>query len=924
MEPWYNVTTPREEVRKGRSFNPDEFAIHLEQVIAGTAPEDYRNPEHFFSRTCFTAAMSRHIGMVLRRLDGQTSDTAPVMALMTQFGGGKTHTLTALYHLANNGTHAAEFPGISDLIAKAGVRAVPETKTAVFVGSAWDPHDGCETPWIDIARQLAGEQGVKKLGKSAKTTPPGTDTLGRLCQAAEKPVLILFDEVLNFLNRHRDMAEPFYAFIDNLVRTITGITRGAALVSLPQSRTEMTDWDLQWQDKISKVVGRVARDMISNDEAEISEVVRRRLFEDPGDIRIRKNVAKKYADWCFERRAQLPPELTAVDTATTAAKSKTYLRSRFEACYPFHPATLSVFQRKWQTLPQYQQTRGTLSMLAQWISHAYRESHVNARNEALITLGSAPLDLPEFRSMVIRQVGESRLDPALNADISGPHSHAYTLDQDTKGHLKNIHQRTGTVVFFESSGGQINKMAHLPEIRFAAGEPNIDTTSVDNAVFALKKKAYFIRQIGSDGFKISHTPTLRKVANDRRASLDRKKDVMPAMRRLIQEEFKKGASLPISFFPKESTDIQDTHKLTLIVADSETEWRENNKALREQTAEWIRQRGKSPRLYPASLVWCFRKPGQNLRGKTESWLAWKKVSKEAAEGILGRELTPADRTEIKANLKDEKDAARDEVWGSYRFAVIWDRRESDSLKQIDLGAGHSGGETLCDRVITALKSQAILNETVGAGYIERNWPLALKPSGAWSLGSLRKSFLDGSLTRLLDPDTVLREKITDYVKNEELGLASGQRADGTYDRVWFSELVGSDEISFEQDVFLLTRAKAKELKAKADTDPDPEPDPDPGPDPDSGSDPDPGPDSDPGPAPDPAPCTLNVMGEIPPEIWNRLGTKIIPRLRTGKKLRMGIRFSVVIDKNGADSFESDLSQILSDLGISDKVRISRA
>jgi predicted AAA+ superfamily ATPase len=102
--PGINVVQPRKEVREGRSFSPDEFAIALEQVVAGTAPEDYRNPAQFFKRSCFTRALREHSGMVLRRLSGRTENTAPVMTLITQFGGGKTHTLTTLYHLARNGT----------------------------------------------------------------------------------------------------------------------------------------------------------------------------------------------------------------------------------------------------------------------------------------------------------------------------------------------------------------------------------------------------------------------------------------------------------------------------------------------------------------------------------------------------------------------------------------------------------------------------------------------------------------------------------------------------------------------------------------------------------------------------------------------------------------------------------------------------
>ncbi|NLA75594.1 MAG: ATP-binding protein, partial [Deltaproteobacteria bacterium] len=350
MEPWYKIATPRKEVREGRSFNPDEFAIHLEQVINKTAPEDYRDPDKFFSRTCFTKALREHTAMVIKRLSGETANTAPVMTLITQFGGGKTHTLATLYHLVSNGIKISENSNITSWIKDSGIKNIPQAKVAAFVGNAWDPQEGKETPWIDIARQLAGDKGVKELGDSAKNTPPGTEALDRVFKAANGPVLILFDEVLNYLNRHRGMADQFHAFIQNLTVAITGITNGAAVISLPRSQVEMTDWDMQWQDKITKVVRRVAKDLIANDEAEIGEVVRRRLFEDIGNDRIRKNICKTYAEWCFERRAQLPREWTAVDTAATETKAKEFLQGRFESCYPFHPATLSVFQRKWQAL----------------------------------------------------------------------------------------------------------------------------------------------------------------------------------------------------------------------------------------------------------------------------------------------------------------------------------------------------------------------------------------------------------------------------------------------------------------------------------------------------------------------------------------------------------------------------------------------
>ena len=282
MEPWYKSVTPRKEVREGRSFNPDEFAIALEQVVAGTAPDDYQKPEQFFARTCFTKALVENSGLVLRRLAGKTENTAPVQTLVTQMGGGKTHMLTALWHLGNGGPAVAACPGVADLLHEAGLAEVPKAKVAVFVGNAWDPQPGRETPWIDVARQLAGDAGVTALGPSAKDSPPGTDTINRVISLVDGPVLLLFDELLNLFNRHRALAEPMHAFLHNIVRGFIGTAHRAAVFSLPRSEVEMTEWDQQWQGKIGKVVGAVAKPLLVTDEGEISEVIRRRLFEDLG------------------------------------------------------------------------------------------------------------------------------------------------------------------------------------------------------------------------------------------------------------------------------------------------------------------------------------------------------------------------------------------------------------------------------------------------------------------------------------------------------------------------------------------------------------------------------------------------------------------------------------------------------------------
>ncbi len=785
IEPWYKVVQPRAEVREGRSFNPDEFAIALEQVAAGTAPEDYTDPNKFFARTCFTQALREHMAMVLRRLNGETVNAAPVLTLITQFGGGKTHTLTALYHAVRNAS-VIDASIKADLLRAAETNELPKSRVAVFVGNAWDPTDTRETPWIDVARHLAGDEGVAALGPEARTTAPGTEAIGRVIQRAGGSVLILFDEVLNFLNRHRKLGDGFYAFIQNLTVAMTGARGSACVISLPQSKVEMTERDWDWQDRITKVVKRVAKDLLVGDEAEIAEVLRRRLFENLGRESLRKEAALAYANWCFEHRSELPPEVTAVDSSATEAKARDYLIGRFEACYPFHPATLAVFQRKWRALPQFQQTRGTLAMFAQWISVVFGREHRQARQEPLITLGSAPLDVRAFRSVVLGQLGEMRLDAALNSDIAGERNKATALDADSKGPLKGIHQRVGTAILFESSGGQSDQFAHEPELRFALAGPDVDTTSIDNAAKALEGKAFYIRRAGTDGYRFGLKPKLEKVVHDRRASLD-EAAVRKEIERLVDVQFRAGASLNVQkTFPKDGADVEDMAQLNLVVIDPNESW-EGNGGLRARLAEWTRMRGRSPRLYPASLIWCIRKPGRELRDRVEELLAWQRVLKEINDGSLGGEFENSELKEVHAKVVTAQSEAREEVWASYRYIVFGDPKAGDGLREIDFGAGHSSGaKSLSARVLGALKSNVLLNESPGAGYLERRWPQAFKETGAWPLRSLRQAFLDGSLDRLISPDEYLKRKVPEFVANGDFGLASGDEAGGGFEHLWFA------------------------------------------------------------------------------------------------------------------------------------------
>jgi len=227
LKPWYKVVTPREDLRDGKPLDASEFAVHLDQVRDGRAPAVYQKPERFFERTYLTKGLTGVAAEVLRRLSGERTETSAVFNLTTQFGGGKTHSLTLLYHLASNGPKAKEWQGVARLLQAAGLNTVPKADVAVFVGTEFDPIAGRggvdgtpvrKTPWGEIAFQLGGESALKILEEHERQgVAPGGDVI-RAFMPKDRPVLILMDELMNFVSRSRKsgMAGQLYSFLHNL------------------------------------------------------------------------------------------------------------------------------------------------------------------------------------------------------------------------------------------------------------------------------------------------------------------------------------------------------------------------------------------------------------------------------------------------------------------------------------------------------------------------------------------------------------------------------------------------------------------------------------------------------------------------------------------------------------------------------------
>jgi hypothetical protein len=406
--------------------------------------------------------------------------------------------------------------------------------------------------------------------------------------------------------------------------------------------------------------------------------------------------------------------------------------------------------------------------------------------------------------------------------------------------------------------------------------------------------------------------------NDRRASLDEDHEIRPAMEKAVREEFERGKSVPVQYFPQDGPAVPDTPRLTVVIIAPNEEW--HDASMRERLSESTQLRGTSPRLYPASLVWCVKKQGREMHDAVANWLAWKRVQKETQEGTIGADFEASDLAEVAAKAREAATAIREEIWASYRYVALRDAAEPDGLKVIDLGAGHaSAGESLVGRILQALRTNNLLGAGLGAGYLQRNWPTAHAETGAWPLLGLRQSLLNGALIRLVDPEATLLEKVPEFVLRGDFGLATGLHPDGSFDRVWFEELVPTDELSIDAATFLVTRQRAAALRSASA----------------SGRERLGGPPEErTTPVVEPQPITslppaaqsarLLVRGQIPPELWNRVGTKVLTKLKQLEDLQVAIDLHATVDAARAAHLMRDLQESIADLGLENVIRIEMA
>jgi len=801
LKPWYKVISPREDLRDGKPLDASEFAVHLDQVRDGRAPRVYQNPAEFFERTFITKSLGGLAGEVVRRLSGIQVETSPVFNLSTQFGGGKTHSLTLLYHLAKGGVEADSWKGVPAILAAAGVDHVPTANVAVFVGTEFDSlagrggDDGTpnrKTPWGEIAFQLGGAEAFKLVAEHDRTlTAPGGDVIGKLLPEGT-PTLILLDELMNYASRTRKsgLGAQLYNFLHNLSEVARGRKNVVLAVSIPASELEMTADDQSDFERFKKLLDRLGKAVMMSAEAEASEIIRRRLFEWEGLPHDARATVREYADWIQEHREQIPNWFPSDAAYETVA-----------ATYPFHPMTLSVFERKWQALPRFQQTRGVLRLLALWVSRAYQDGYKGGDKDPLITLGTAPLDDSLFRAALFEQLGEQRLEGAITTDVAGrSDANALRLDKEATEAVKKarLHRKVATAIVFESNGGQQKGVASLPEIRLSVGEPGIDLASVDQCLEALMEACYYLHaEKGrySFGFKAN----LNKLLADRRAS------VMPAkldeqVRTAIKDEFLKGAGkgspVELVYFPDKSGDIADRAVLTLAVMGPD-------RALAEPGSQSLidvmsKEHGPFNRAFKSAVIWSVAEDVGQIRDEARKLLAWEDILADRYE----LKLDEPQVKQLQENVSKAKSYLRESIWQAYKNVFLLG--DDNKLRRMDLGKIHSSAApTIVDLILARLRQDDLLTDAVSITTLVRNWPPALPE---WSTKALRDAFYASPIFPRLSNSDILKNTIARGVSDGHIAYAA--KHGEQYEPFVFNKPLSASDVEISDDVIVLRKEDA--------------------------------------------------------------------------------------------------------------------
>ena len=682
LKPWREIVTPHADVASGR-YQQAEFAADLWQVYLGEGTDEYRDPVEFFRRTYLTESLKRLLAGAIRRLAGRGGD--PVVQLQTNFGGGKTHSMLALYHLFS-GRSSGELDGIDSVLEEAEAKELAAPRRVVLVGNKISPGNPVTKPdgtvvrtlWGELAWQLGGQRAFARIAADdEKATSPG-DVLRELFNEYG-PCLVLIDEWVAYARQLHDQSdlpaggfETQFSFAQVLTESAKLANNCLLVISLPASdtagspHTGADDVEVGGQrgrdalDRLRNVVGRIESSWRPAGAEESFEIVRRRLFEpftDPAQFKDRDVVARAFSEFYRTQHQEFPPECRDAD-----------YEKRIKAAYPIHPEIFDRLYTDWSALVKFQRTRGVLRLMAAVIHSLWEKGDRNP----LILPANIAIDDPRVQFELTRYLPDTWV-PVIEKDVDGPNSLPLRIDGAVPN-LGKFHasRRVARAIYLGSAPttGAAHRGLEDCRVKLGCVMPGESPAVFGDALRRLASAATYLYQ---DGLRYwySTQPTVTKLAEDRAEQFKRNPDkvVQELGSRLRSDLRDTGAFNRVHPLPQSGQDVPDDLDARLVVLGSDTPYSKEKGNPAETAAKAILEsRGSSPRIRRNTLVFLAADKTrlQDLDEAVRRYLAW--------ESILGeREQLDLSPHQVR-QAENQKEAASSAVTArlpeTYRWLLV--------------------------------------------------------------------------------------------------------------------------------------------------------------------------------------------------------------------------------------------------------------
>ncbi len=726
LKPWREIVTPHGDVASGR-YQQAEFAADLWQVHLGEGSAEYRDPKEFFRRTYLTESLRAMLVTAVRRLAKNAGD--PVLQLQTNFGGGKTHSMLALYHLFS-GVAPTELAGIGEVLTEAGAEALPGARKVVLVGNKISPgnpvtkEDGTvvRTLWGELAWQLGGKPAYERIAADDRqATSPG-DRLRELFNEYG-PCLILIDEWVAYARQLHDQSdlpagsfETQFTFAQALTESAKLAKNCLLVISLPMSDTagvspsQADDVEVggtrgrEALDRLRNVVGRVESSWRPASAEEGFEIVRRRLFQpltDPAHFKQRDAVVRAFADFYHAQQAEFPPEV----------REKDY-EKRLQAAYPIHPEIFDRLYGDWSTLLKFQRTRGVLRLMAAVIHSLWEKGD----QSPLILPAHIALDDPRVQTELTRYLPDNWV-PVIEKDVDGPNSLPLRLEQEQPGTLGKYSacRRVARTVYLGSAPTTTaaHKGIEDRKIKLGCVMPGESPAVFGDALRRMANSATYLYQDGPH-YWYSTQPTVTKLAEDRAEQLKRETDKInqEIEGRLRKNLTSKGDFERIHPLPQSGADVPDDLDARLVILGPDHPYSKEAGNPAEVAAKAaLDMRGNTPRLFRNTLVFLAadRSELQSLEDAARQHLAWQSILRD--EEQLG--LTTFQKRQVEQKLESTASTIAARLPETYKWLLLPVQNSAQSpvaLQAIRL----SGQDALAVRASKKLRGEEQLITALGS------------------------------------------------------------------------------------------------------------------------------------------------------------------------------------------------------------------